>query len=387
MKILIVNRALGILFGGGESFDRNAARYLTKRGHQVTVVTGKPLFGPPKNRFNDLSIHYLPSADLRRVAYLTQNINNKLSAAFYHLDNLWFERNVLSWLSQDSRYRQFDVVQVCSLFWLAEKLLERWDLPVISWLPGIPSGLTRRRIRTLIINPHFGLFTHGDPMRFVQEKMRIKNFEVIEPGLELEQIDAIRGDRAELRQQLGLPKDSLLGITVCRLVPVKNVPFLLEGLALAMEKNHKLHHLLVGDGPLMGRLKSQATELGITSRVHFLGYCPNAEVHKLLAVSDFFVLTSIYENFSISTLEAMAHRLPVIATEVGYLQVLVKESGGGLLVPPEDAPALAEAIIRMAEDQYLRNKLGQNARAYAKQFDWPIIAEKLERLYREVVSV
>jgi len=387
MRILIVNRAMGTLFGGGESFDLNAARYLTKRGHRVTVITAKPLLRRPLE-YPDVNVVYMSSPNLRRYAYLSEHINKKLSAVIYHLDNWLFERQVFKWLSTREQYKRFDVIQCCSLFRLPRWVLSRWQLPVVSWLPGPPSGLTRKTIMKLISHPNFGLFAHGAPVEALK-RMGLepgKDFFVVEPGIELAVVDSAKANREELKRSLKIADDVLIGITVARLVPVKNIGFLIRGLVLALNKGVNCHWLIIGDGPEKEKLKQLAQKLGVSSNIHFLGYRPNAEVHQLLAASNVYALTSTYESFSISTLEAMAHKLPVIATEVGYLQVMVKDSGAGILVPSNDENALANALVELASKDELRQELGDKGRKYAEKFDWSIIVKKLKKVYEYVIQ-
>ena len=386
MKILIVNRALGTLFGGGESFDYNAALHLSSLGHKVTLITGKPLFKPAKNNFPDMEVIYVPAPNLRRFAYATELINSKISAAFYHLDNAIFELAVFRWCKRLPK-NNFDIIQCCSLFGLPESLLNNFDQPVISWLPGPPSGRVRARLPRLIANPHFGLFAHGSPewdlmkMDFV----RGKEYEIIEPGIDLSAIDAIKPDRYLKRKQLGLGVESLLGITTARLVPVKNHKLLLKALAGAKRQGVIWHWLFIGDGPLASDLKQYAQQLGISKQVHFLGHQNQQEVHAFLAIADIFALTSSYENFSIATLEAMAHRLPVIGTEVGYLQVLISEAKAGRVVPSSDSDQLATTLVELAEAEN-RLVFGQAGRNFVERLDWPNIAQRLETFYQKVIK-
>jgi len=386
MKILIVNRALGTLFGGGESFDYNAARHLAARGHEVTLITGKPLWGLAKNIFPDLKVIYVAAPNLRRFAYATEKISCKLSAAFYHLDNALFERAVLRWFAAQPQ-NAFDIVQCCSLFALPEQLLNRYEQAVISWLPGPPSGRVRGRLPRLVANPHFGLFAHGSP-EWTLLKMgfaRGREFEIIEPGIELSAIDLIASDRCAQRRQLGIGSEDMLGITTARLVPVKNLALLLEALAGAKQRGVIWNWLFIGDGPLASELKQRAKALGISSQVHFLGHKPQQEVHAWLAVADLFALTSSYENFSIATLEAMAHRLPVIGTEVGYLKILIAEAQAGRVVSPTDSAQLAETLVELAETT---NRLGygRTGRQFVERLDWPNIAQRLETFYQQVIK-
>ena len=386
MKVLIVNRALGTLFGGGESFDYNAALHLVALGHEVTLITGKPLWGKVNNNFPNLKVVYVSTPNLRRFAYATGKVNIKLSAAFYHLDNALFERAVLRWITKQPE-NTFDLVQCCSLFFLPEKLLNRYKQPVVSWLPGPPSGRVRARLPKLVAHPHFGLFAHGSPewalvdMGFLQGK----DFEIIEPGIDLSVIDAASSDRYSLRKQLGIGIKDLLGITTARLVPIKNHYLLLSGLADAKRQGVLWHWLFVGDGPLASRLKQLAQTLGISSQIHFLGHQSPQEVHAWLGSADLFALTSSYENFSIATLEAMAHRLPVIGTNVGYLQILITKAKAGCVVSSLDSDQLATTLVELA-DASNRSGYGQSGRHFVERLDWPNIAKRLETFYRQVIA-
>jgi glycosyltransferase involved in cell wall biosynthesis len=385
MKILIVNRALGTLFGGGESFDLNAAAHLAKRGHDVTVVTGRPLLRPANNRFAGVRVEYVRCPDLRRFAYATECVHSQVSAAFYHSDEAIFEWMTARWLKARRR-RPFDIVQCCSLFGLPRHLLTKFGTPVVSWLPGRPSGMTRRRLPALLSHPKFGLFTHGDTERLLKDMglTRDRDYAIIEPGIDLELIDATPKERRLMRGKLNLNENALLGITTARLVPFKNHQLLLRGLANARARGADWHWALIGDGPLETKLKLAARRLGISSQVHFLGYRPQVEVHRWLRATDIFALTSDYETFSIATLEAIAHGLPVIGTQAGYLQQLILAAQAGVVIPSGSPEAVADALVDMARPAS-RARINHN-RALVERLDWPLIAEKLERFYVEVIA-
>lgn len=386
MKILIVNRALGTLFGGGESFDLNAARHLSRRGHDVTLLTAKPLWGAATNHFADMNVVYLPCPALRNWAYAAERFNGKLSAAFYHLDLAMFEQAAFRWIRRWPR-DELHVVQCCGLFRLPRKLTVRLQLPTVSWLPGPPSGVAKKGILSLIKHKHFSLFTHGSP-EWSLNQMGLKrddDFSIIEPGVELALAKHSGEARARVRAQLGLGDGNLLGLTTARLVPVKNHFLLLDGIARAKRRGVIWHWAIIGDGPLGEALRQQVDELNITSQIHFLGHQSPEDVHRWLNGADLFALTSTYESFSIATLEAMAHQLPLVATEVGYLQYLVRDAGAGLVVPSNHADAVASALVEMAAPE-TRWDYGQHGRKFVSQLDWPLVAEKLESLYKKVVA-
>ena len=100
---------------------------------------------------------------------------------------------------------------------------------------------------------------------------------------------------------------------------------------------------------------------------------------------DLFALTSVYENYSNAVLEAMAYGLPVIGTEVGYLQHLIPKAQAGMVVPSNNKDRLADALVEMA-NPIVRKRYAEHGRAFVEHLDWPIIAERLERLYLNVIN-
>jgi glycosyltransferase involved in cell wall biosynthesis len=382
MRILIVNRAMGTLFGGGETFDSNAARYLTEAGHRVKILSGRPLFGNPRNVFPDLDVDYVGVPNIRHLAYGTERISNKLSTAFYYMDIALFERRAMSWLAAGGRHSDYDVVQVCGLFGLAKHILTRWGIPTIGWLPGIPSRRVRKKIKQLADVPGFRLFSRGDPVRFIEQNMGL-DVATIEPGLDLDAIAIATDGARSVRSRLDIPEDAVLGVTVARLVPVKNIDFLLDGLRSTIDRVAGLHHLIIGDGPLRSALERRARSLDLRRLVHFVGHQSPEPLHEMLAASDVFVLPSRYENFSNAVLEAMAHGLPVIGTQVGYLQDLIRDSGAGVAVPLGDVASMSNAIGNMAANEGRRKEYSKRGREFARQFAWPRIADKLVSLYED----
>src|SRR6185503_19281675 len=280
MRVLIVNRAMGTLFGGGEAFDFGAAGALAARGHRVTVITGRPLFGAP-NRLEaaGVSFEYLAIPGLRRLAYLTARRSSKISAGLYHLDNWIFERRVLAWLDRGQKSRHFDVVQCCALFRLPDWLLSRHGIPVVTWLPGPPSGRKRAHLRKLLRRSGFGMFARGATCADLTRQMGLRpgvDFAVVEPGIDVP--PAAAGASTAVRVELGLPPDVLLGITVARLVPVKNLAVLIDAIAIAQSRS-RVRWLVIGDGPERLFLERRTEARGVRDRVFFLGQASRARVH------------------------------------------------------------------------------------------------------------
>ncbi len=174
------------------------------------------------------------------------------------------------------------------------------------------------------------------------------------------------------------PRPYLLGIG--RHVPQKGFDVLLRAFAAANLPDHDL--ILAGDGPERPALEALASDLGLAGRVTFTGRADRPLAVSLFHGCDFFVLPSRMEPQGIVNLEAMAAGKAVVASKVGGVPEIVLSDETGLLVPGDDAPALAAALTRLAADPALRQKLGDAGHARAQKFDWSAIADQYLAIYK-----
>jgi glycosyltransferase involved in cell wall biosynthesis len=148
--------------------------------------------------------------------------------------------------------------------------------------------------------------------------------------------------------------------------------------------DQRVHLTLAGTGPNFDQGKALATELGVASSISFLG--DRADIPELLAANHIFILSTHYEGFPISILEAMRAGMPIIATAVNGIPEQIIDGVTGLLVPPEDPTALAQAIKRLAADPILRQQLGQAAQAkFQREFTCTKMVEVTNQLYRTML--
>jgi len=159
----------------------------------------------------------------------------------------------------------------------------------------------------------------------------------------------------------------------------KGIDVLLEASA-RMSTPHRL--VVYGDGPLRAELESVARDL--VAPADFTGFV--SDIEEKIAELDVFVLPSRGENLPIAILEAMAAAVPVVATRVGGVPEVVVDGETGLLVEPEDAAELAEALDRVASDEAFRRRLGQaGATRIVERFDAGSAARQMVELYRKLV--
>ena len=169
---------------------------------------------------------------------------------------------------------------------------------------------------------------------------------------------------------------------VGRLAAVKGLPMLLDAAAALAAEHPGLRLTIVGDGPDRAWLEARAAELGIGAQVVFTGYRSQAEVADALTETDVFVLPSFAEGVPVVLMEAMAARVPVVATRVAGVAELVEDGVSGHLVPPGDAETLTGALRRIMGDEALRRAMGAAGRARVLEaFDARREASRLAGLF------
>ncbi len=174
--------------------------------------------------------------------------------------------------------------------------------------------------------------------------------------------------------------DAFVLLFVGRLAEVKDLPTMLRAFAIAVEREPRLRLWIVGDGPVRSAMERLASELGLVDSVRFWGQ--RLDPAAFFAAAGAFVMSSVSEGLPMSLLQAMSVGLPAIVTDVGGMQEVVELSGGGVRVPVGDASAMAEAMVRMAQDSGLRNALGGRAReAFQEHFTLRQMHEAYLRLY------
>ncbi|HXG41034.1 MAG TPA: glycosyltransferase, partial [Candidatus Limnocylindrales bacterium] len=192
-------------------------------------------------------------------------------------------------------------------------------------------------------------------------------------------------DRAAVRRGLGLPGDARLAVVVAKLLEQKGHAVLLAALPSVVARYPDLHVLLCGEGPLREALRETIERTGLDGRVHLLGN--RDDVADLLAAADLFVLPSLWEGLPVALLEAMASRLPVVATDVSGSRQVVVPGETGLLVPPGDPDRLGAAIVELLEAPERARAFGEAARRRVEDhFSARAMAVRHAELYRALAA-
>ena len=221
---------------------------------------------------------------------------------------------------------------------------------------------------------------------------------VIPPGVDTSHFYPIPADEA--RAAIGIQPHDRMILFVGRIEPLKGIETLIRAIVL-LYKNHIIsgcpHYLAIvgGDPNLtpementeMARLQALCRELGVDDLVLFLGKRAQDTLPYYYSAADVVVMPSHYESFGMVALEAMACGTPVIASQVGGLAFLVQDGITGYSIPDDNPQALADKLSLLVCNPDLRNKLGQQAADYARQYDWEIIAQRIANVYQEMLTV
>ena len=275
---------------------------------------------------------------------------------------------------------------------------ELWTLVALRLMPGSPPLVSSLRNLSLdapawqwrlkrlvlqgsaatIANSQAAARAASQLARWPQERITVIGNGIPEPA----PLDP--GGRARLRRELGVPASRRFGLFVGRLAAIKNLPCLLDALH-RIPPAQRPWMALVGDGPESAALAAQRARLGLQDDVHLLG--ERADAARLMQAADFLVLCSKQEGLSNAIIEAMLAGCPVVATAVGGNVELLEQGRTGLLVLPDDAEALSAAILRLCEDDPLRQSLAREALESARlRFSTRALAHATEAVYSRVLA-
>lgn len=210
-----------------------------------------------------------------------------------------------------------------------------------------------------------------------------KHVQVIPWGVDVDRFHPA-ADRSALRARLGWQRDETVLFTARRLVPRTGVGQLIRGHGLAAQQRDDLRLVIAGDGPLRGRLEALAQRAG--GRVDFLGFVPDDAIVGYFQAADLFVLPSIdLEAFGLVTVEALACGTPVLGTRRCATPEILKPLDERLLIPRDDAQAIASAILGPGIDVAREPDFGARCRSHVlEHYTWDRTAAAFEHLIRHL---
>jgi glycosyltransferase involved in cell wall biosynthesis len=376
VRVLVVSGIWPPDVGGPASHAPDVARFLHERGHEVEVVT-------------------TASSAPAEVEFPVRWVSRRLPVGLRHVRGADLIR---------SRARRVDVVYTTGMFGRSSAGALAARRPYVVKLTADPAfERTRRRG---LVGGDVDEFQQGGGGPIAQVLRRARNLElrraayvycpsaylrrlVLSWGIPSERVSVLPNpvpslpdlaERAELRRAFGLNGATLA--FAGRLTAQKSL-----GRALAaVASTSDVQLVIAGDGPDREALERQARELGIANRVTFLGTQPRRRIVELFRAADASILSSSWENFPHTVVEALAVGTPVLAMEAGGVGEVVRDGVNGLLVPAGDEAALADAVRRYFSDAQLRERLrkaaAQSVAAYAPERVFGELESTLRRVAR-----
>lgn len=234
---------------------------------------------------------------------------------------------------------------------------------------------------------HF-LACSGSVAEHVASRADIDNgrIEVLLNGIDLSRFKVTQA-RSAVKAELGLPENCKLVGVVGRLCRQKAQDVFLEAAAKLTEIFPDVLFLLAGapDEPeMLLQLKAQAESLSIGHKVRFLGYLE--DIPKIYGILDILVMPSRWEGFGLALVEAMAMGLPIVTTDVGGIPEVVVPNETALIVPPENAGSIAEAVGRLLRAPDLTAKFSDAGQIRAEQFSHERIGRQTHQCYQRLLS-
>ena len=426
LRVAVVARAVMPLHGVGglERSVRDLVRHLAARGVDVTLITPPP---PPTIQREGGDPFASPRIALRHVNYVTFPFANRRGTTIldrstaYLLFGYRAGRLALSLVGRD----EVDIVHGFGAsalgYAIAREQARRGDrgkaataratAPLVfnpqgleefgataaspPWLKRIGYWPLRKAVRRCASAADCIIATDQSLEATVTRHLQPRpgQMRTIPNGIDLSEAAAMAGpaEGAIIRQRYGVPPGEMILLSVGRLESNKGLDVLAAALGRARTSPALAaagwRWVIVGAGPARQQIEAAVAAHGLGSHTVFVGRAADADLHGWYEAASLFVHPTRYEGSSLVTLEAMAHRRPIIATRAGGLPDKVRPGDNGWLVEPGDVDGLAEAIEDAATDRAWFPAMGAKSREIVeREFSWAVLVDKQIEVYRELLN-
>ncbi len=413
LRVAVIARSVRLLHGDGglERSVHDLVRHLAARNVKVTLISPPP---SSVRRSGTTDPFASPNIEIRHVPYLTFPMSNRRGTTVLDRSTAY---PLFGWRAGRvalamARAGELDVVHAFGASGLGYAMGRRpSDPPLVLNPQGLEefgaSATTfpifkrlgyaplRRAVRACARRSDVIIATDHALAPVVQRHLSPGEGQMvtIPNGLDLVELNGIAG-AAEghlLRRRHGIGAGETVLLSVGRLEHNKGFDLLARALAFAAAPGSRLdahgwRWVIAGAGPFRKTLESLVEALGLTAHVVFAGRVSDADLHAWYEAATIFVHPTRYEGSSLVTLEAMAHRRPVIATRAGGLPDKVQPGVTGWLVEVEDVAGLSAAVTDATSDPRRLVAFGDAGRQLVEtQFAWPVLADMLLDVYRRTI--
>jgi glycosyltransferase involved in cell wall biosynthesis len=241
-------------------------------------------------------------------------------------------------------------------------------------------GLNRLKYRLV---DHIVAISHRIRDVLLEDGLQSERIEVVHSGIDPARFEGAAA--VDLRREFDLPAETLVVLNVAFFAEHKGQRFLVEAAPEILRRCPNAAIFLVGEGELQPELEELAARLGVEKRVFFPGF--RADVPGILRGADVYVMPSTMEGLGTSVLDALCCGLPVVAARAGGIPEMITDDENGLLVPPSDSVAVADAVVRLLESPTERERLGAaGPRTVAAEYTVERMVEGNLAVYRRLLK-
>lgn len=374
MRLLLINNEFPPIGGGGSTVTKYAIRHLVRAGHDVTLITSRFRDLPKRETIDGATVIRIPAVRRYKDFCATwELVTFGISALFYCL--YFTSRHKVDFV------QAYFAVPAGWVAWILQ-MFKRIPYAVYFGGSDIP-GANPSRYKALypLLTPLLRAIWRGAEFRTVCSQDLVRLGREADPKSEFTLIpNGVETGRFKPIERPLNPKVKILFIG--RLIPRKGFQRVIRALP-AVRKAAKVPFEVevVGSGAFREELDGIAEKLGVSDLIKYVGTIPYDQLEKAYQYADIFVLTSLSEGMPSVILEAMGVSLPIVASDVGGNNEIVKEGENGRLIQGDDIEKLAQDLAELINDKDLRRRMGAKSREMALQYDWSNIMSRYNKLY------
>lgn len=387
MKILIASDLHYPTINGVATFSRNLAKGLADRGHDVLVIA--------------------PSQTGKKSKEVDGNhvIVRTTAVPFPFYQNFRISLNVSREVKKIIEDFDPDVIHIQMLLGIGQAVMKygnKMGIPIVSTNHAMPENLLDNlKLLAPVSRPinymlkSYGARFHSKAdyvtlptqsaidMFNIDDKISVP-MEPVSNGIDLSRFSP--GDVPDdVYERFGLPKDRQIVSYIGRVDAEKHLHVLIKSFTKVLKENNDTHLLIVGSGTELDNLKRLTRDLKIADKVTFTGKVSDEDIELLHRVGTVYCMPSPAELQSIATLEAMASGKPVVAVDAGALKELCQDGRNGFLCSQDDKDAIATSLLKILQDDELREKFSKESLAIAKTHNLDTTIKKFESIYNSLI--
>lgn len=389
MNILIISQVFPPKRGGVQTAAYNTAKFLSKLGHNVVVVTSK--WAEERRKFHKMDgflVYRFKSYNPPEIRGITQISSLRFNPImFLKLPNIIKKHNIqlihaqgrlfpISWLTAIMNKLVFKRPMFVSI-------QGRLEVGISGIIENIFDRIITKYIYQKIVTKIICV-SESLKERLLKLSIKEENIIVIPNGVDTYEFTKLPNAKF-FDKFLDGKKDYKKVVFVGRLDAQKGVEYLIKAIPNVIKKYHKVHFFILGNGNLEKMLKKLAIELNITENITFLDMIPLERMAEFYSSADIFCLPSIHEGFPLSIAEALSIGLVIVASATEGIPEAIIENRNGFLTKPRNVSQLTEKLIKsltLSTDE-IQDIARNNVNLAKKNYSWQKIVKEIIRVYKE----